>query len=208
MSAVNFRSKTELVAEAIKSMIQSGELEAGEELHQRRVAERLGVSSTPVREALRRLEAEGFVVSEPHRPTIVAGRDHHELYGNAMMLGALEGLGAELAAKRVTADDIHALAELNDRLAAAEDPRERSLLDRAFHLRIWEVTGYTPLQSQLDLLWRTLGDGHTVETPLEEWVSQHRLIIDALAAGDCSEARDASNDHVLDSFKSYAPAES
>jgi DNA-binding GntR family transcriptional regulator len=205
MTGVNYRSKTDLVAEAIKTMIHSGELESGDELHQRKVADRLGVSPTPVREALRRLEAEGFVSSEPHRPAVVVTLDNHELYGNALILGALEGLGAELAAKKVSVADIEALVDLNERLAAADDYAERISLDREFHLRICDITGLPHLVSQLNLLWRLVGDGRGVEIPIEDWVTQHRLIIEALAAGDCSEARDATNSHVLEGFKSFAP---
>jgi DNA-binding GntR family transcriptional regulator len=206
--AVNYRSKTDLVADAIKSMIHSGELTSGEKLHQREVADKLGVSPTPVREALRRLEAEGFVAIEHHRPAVVVRPDDAELYGNAMIIGALEGLGAELAAKKVTSGDIEALVELNDRLAEVSTLSERMSLDREFHLKICEITGYPFLISQLNLLWRMIGDGPPVETPIEDWVAQHRVIIDALAAGDCSEARDATNNHVLDGFKNYAPSES
>lgn len=205
---LNYRSKTDLVADAIKSMIHSGELEFGDELHQREVAERLGVSPTPVREALRRLEAEGFVSIEPHRPAVVVRPDDGEVYGNALMLGALEGLGAELAAKKVTPSDIEALVALNARLAKARTVSERTSLDREFHLRICEITGFPFLVSQLNRLWRTVGGiGHD-ETSVEEGVGQHQVIIDALAAGDCSEAREATNNHVLDGFRNYAPSDS
>jgi DNA-binding GntR family transcriptional regulator len=205
--AVNYRSKTDLVADAIKSMIHRGELTSGDELHQREVADRLGVSPTPVREALRRLEAEGFVSIEPHRPAVVMRPDETEIYGTAIILGTLEGLGAELAAKKVTADDIEDLVELNDKLGNATTLSERASLDRDFHLRICEITGYPLLRTQLSLLWRIIGDEPNIQIPVEEWLTQHRSIIDALAAGDCSEARDATNQHVLAGFKNYASPE-
>lgn len=204
---VSYRSKTDLVAEAIKSMIHNGELEGGDALHQREIADRLGVSPTPVREALRRLEAEGFVLIEPHRPAVVVQPDGREFYQSAVILGTLEGLGAELAAKRVTAEDIEALAAINRRLAAASDSAEIMALDRDFHLRICEITGSQVLSSQLNLLWRTIHSGPRPDILQEEWRKQHEVIIDALAMGDCSEARDATNSHVLDAFKSFAPTE-
>lgn len=202
---VNYRTKTDLVADAIRSMIHNGELEAGRELHQREVAQRLGVSSTPVREALRRLEAEGFVDIEPHRPAVVARPDHEQLYGTAMILGALEGLGAELAAKKVTPTDIESLFGLNEALKAAITNTERMSADRQFHMRICQITGHDALLAQLNLLWQAMGFGTQMEIPTDEWVAQHQEIIDALVAGDCSEARDATSSHVLDGFKSYAP---
>jgi DNA-binding GntR family transcriptional regulator len=208
MVAVNYRSKTDLVADAIKSMIQSGELESGEELHQRVIADKLGVSQTPVREALRRLEAEGFVAIEPHRPALVVRPDDSERHGNAMIIGALEGLGAEMAAKKVTARDIEALVELNERLAAAATLPQVLSIDRQFHVRICQITGYPFLISQLNLLWRMIGDSPIAESAIESWVAQHQMIIDALMAGDCSEARDATKSHVLDRLKDYATSDS
>lgn len=202
---VNYRSKADLVADAIKAMIQSGELETGDELHQRDIADRLGVSPTPVREALRRLEAEGLVAIEPHRPAMVVRPDDAERYGNAMILGALEGLGAELAAKKVTPDDIQSLEELNRRLAAATELAEVIHLDRQFHLKIFGITGVSFLLAQVNLLWRMVGQAPLVDPPIRQWVAEHESIIDALVAGDCSEARDATKSHVLDRLKDDAP---
>jgi DNA-binding GntR family transcriptional regulator len=203
---VAYRSKTDLVAEAIKEMVQSGELEPGTELRQREIADILGVSPTPVREALRRLEAEGFVASEPHRAAVVVRPENSEVYQNALIRGTLEGLGAELAAKKVTSEDIEMLTELNARLGQAADLAEASRIDREFHLRIYEITGSPVLISQINFLWRTLGDGPPVDRPLDDWVGQHQKIIEALAAGDCSEANAATNSHIVDGFKGYAPA--
>ena len=205
---VSYRSKTDLVADAIKAMIRSGELETGAQLQQREIADRLGVSPTPVREALRRLEAEGFVQSEPHRPAVVVRPDNSDSYESAVILGTLEGLGAELAAKKVTDDDINTLEILNRQLASAESASERMELDRDFHFRICKITGSSVLLSQLNLLWRTIGDGRGRDIPVAEWVGQHQTIINALSAGDCSEARDATSNHVLDGFRRYAPADS
>lgn len=204
---VSYRSKTDLVADALRTMIQSGELTPGTELHQREVADRLGVSPTPVREAFRRLEAEGLVASEPHTPTVVVGTEYQEYYDNALILGALEGLGAELAAKRVTQADVAALVDINESLASATTDAERMALDREFHNRVTEINGSSTLASQINLLWRNMGAGATLDTPVEEWVREHRLIIEALSLGDCSEARDATTSHVVDGFKSLAPAE-
>lgn len=205
---VSYRSKTDLVAEAIKSMIHRGELAPGAELHQRAVADRLGVSPTPVREAMRRLEAEGYVSIEPHRPAVVVGPDGTDLYESAVILGTLEGLGAELAAKRVVPGDIEALIEINDRLASASSHSDRMALDRQFHTRICEITGSTALLSQINLIWRTIGDDPPLESSVDEWVAEHNSIIGALELGDCSEARDATNSHVLHGFRVFAPSPS
>jgi DNA-binding GntR family transcriptional regulator len=204
-SKVAYRTKTDLVAEAIKEMVRNRELEPGMELRQRDIAERLGVSSTPVREALRRLEAEGYVASEPHQPAIVVWPEKSDIYETAVIRGTLEGLGAELAAKKVTPEDMADLIALNAGLADATDPIERLQIDREFHLRICEITGSPALLAQLNLLWRNLETGPPVEMSSDRWVTEHEQILQALSEGDCSEARSVTHEHVLDAFKAYAP---
>jgi DNA-binding GntR family transcriptional regulator len=207
-SKVAYQSKTDLVAEAIKEMVRTRELEPGMELRQREIAERLGVSPTPVREALRRLEAEGYVTSEPHHAAIVVWPEKPEIYATAVIRGTLEGLGAELAAKKVTPEDIADLSMLNERLANATDATERLQVDREFHLRICEITRSPALLAQMNLLWRNLESWVPTEMSSDRWVSEHEEIIQALSEGDCSEARAATNEHVLDGFKAYAPQDS
>lgn len=202
---VAYRSKTDLVAEAIREMVRSRELKPGTELRQREIAERLGVSPTPVREALRRLEVEGYVASEPHQAAVVVWPDKPEIYETAVIRGTLEGLGAELAAKKVTSEDLSDLDDLNTRLATATGAAERLEIDREFHLRICEITGSPVLLSHLNLLWRNLERDLLEDMSTDHWADEHEKIIQALSKGDCSEARDATNDHILDGFKAYAP---
>lgn len=204
---VDYRSKTDLVADAVRVMIQSGELEPGTELRQRELAALLGVSSTPVREALRRLEAEGYVANEPHRGTVVLWPEASDVYETAVLRGMLEGRGAELAAKRVTASDLDDLEDLNRRLMESGGQAESLALDREFHARICEITGSSVLLNQLNLIWRALGAGAHMEIEPKEWARQHRVIIDALAAGDCSEAKAATYSHALEGFESFAPGD-
>lgn len=207
-SKVAYQSKTDLVAEAIKEMVRNRELEPGMELRQRDIAERLGVSPTPVREALRRLEAEGYVASEPHQAAVVVWPEKPEIYEAAMIRGTLEGLGAELAAKKVTPEDIADLSRLNSQLEKAADATERLQIDRDFHLRICEITRSPALLAQVNLLWRNFESGPPEDMSSDRWVKEHEKIIQALSEGDCSEARAATNEHVLDGFKAYAPQDS
>ncbi len=207
-SKVAYRTKADLVAEAIREMVRSRELKPGMELRQREIAERLGVSPTPVREALRRLEAEGYVASEPHQATIVVWPEKSDVYETAVIRGTLEGLGAELAAKKVTPEDMADLSALNARLANTTDRTERLQIDREFHLRICEITGSPALLAQLNLLWRNLEGGPPGEMSTDRWVTEHEEILQALADGDCSEARAVTNEHVLDGFRAYAPQDS
>lgn len=203
-SKVAYRSKTDLVADAIREMVRNRELRPGTQLRQREIAERFGVSPTPVREALRRLEAEGYVASEPHQAVVVVWPEKRDIYETAVIRGTLEGLGAELAAKRVTPGDIADLTVLNERLANAADG-ERLEIDRQFHLRICEITGSPALLAQLNLLWRNFESEPPQDIATDHWVIEHEKIIEALSAGDCSEAKAATAEHVLEGFRAYAP---
>lgn len=202
---LTYRSKTDLVADALKEMMQSGELAPGATLRQRDVAEQLGVSPTPVREAFRRLEAEGFIVTEAHRAAVVVRSENNRLYENAVIRAALEGLGANLAAARIDEDDLAALETLNQQLANAPDPQAALVLNRKFHFRIYEITESPVLLAQLNLLWRTLGDGPPVDRPLSESVSHHQEIIAALRFRDGARAQAATSHHIIDAFASLAP---
>src|SRR5688500_2681704 len=132
---LSYRSKTDLVADALKEMMQSGELAPGATLRQRDVAEQLGVSPPPVREAFRRLEAEGFIVTEAHRAAVVVRSANNRLYENAVIRASLEGLGARLAAERIQDEDIRELESINEQLANAPDHQAALALNRRFHFR-------------------------------------------------------------------------
>lgn len=202
---LTYRSKTDLVADALKEMMHSGELAPGATLRQRDVADQLGVSPTPVREAFRRLEAEGFIVTEAHRAAVVVRSENNRLYENAVIRAALEGLGAKLAAERIDEADIRDLESLNEQLANAPDHQAALALNRKFHFRIYEITESPVLIAQLNLLWRTLGDGPPTDRPLSESVAHHQDIIESLRARDGEKAEAATSRHIIDAFASLAP---
>lgn len=192
-----YRSKTDLVEYALKNMIRSGELEPGTALRQRDIAERLGVSPTPVREALRRLEGEGFLLSQPHTSTVVVRSEDRALYENAQIRAALEGLGTELAAKKATEEEIEELEEINREFAGSVGEAAAEL-NRQFHFRIYEIAASPVLQTQLRLLWRMLDGGPRIARAVDESASQHREIIEALRENNPDEAGDLVRRHILE----------
>ena len=107
------------MAALIRELIITGELAAGEQLRQRDLAQRFGVSQTPVREAMRRLESEGLVVGDTHRGFTVVEPDDGPVEENFQIRAALESLGASLAARKI--DDAGA-----GRAAGAERPDARA----------------------------------------------------------------------------------
>ncbi|HEU4916323.1 MAG TPA: GntR family transcriptional regulator [Acidimicrobiia bacterium] len=202
---VQYQSKSDLVADALRKMIETGELEPGSHLRQRDVAELLGVSPTPVREAFRRLEGEGYIVTEPHRSSVVVRSENSRLYENALIRAALEGLGSSLAAAHVTDEALEELEAINRELAESTDLESARSANRRFHFRIYELTDSPVLLAQLRLLWQTLGSGPHVDRPLDESVRQHKEIIEALRAKDGDSAAEATHRHIVEAHRAMAP---
>src|SRR2546430_1337199 len=100
MTTTGYVSKTDLVAALIRELIITGELETGEQLRQRDLAQRFGVSQTPVREAMRRLESEGLLRSDTHRGFTVAAPDLGRVEENFQIRAALAEGDADAASAR------------------------------------------------------------------------------------------------------------
>lgn len=97
----------------------NGELKPGDRLMETSLAERMGVSRTPVREAIRKLELEGFVVMLPRKGAQVAQITRKDIGDVLEIRAVLEGLGVELAAKKMQAEDIEELKRINGEFASA-----------------------------------------------------------------------------------------
>ena len=196
-------SKTDMVAALIRQLIITGELAAGGQLRQRDLAQRFGVSQTPVREALRRLESEGLVVGDAHRGFTVVEPDDGPVEENFQIRAALESLGASLAARKIDAGGIQALRDLNDRMRAlADDDPRYADLNREFHFAVYEHAGSPLLLSLMRLLWASLHGGPRVSRTHAESARQHDAIMDALSAGDAPAASARTYQHIM----SAAPA--
>src|SRR3954466_6364652 len=104
---------------AIRDAIVDGTLAPGERLRDQELCAWLGLSRTPVREALARLEADGLVESAPQRVTRVTGLDRREARDAFPVVAALHALAAELAAPKLSAEDIDAMRAANARFADA-----------------------------------------------------------------------------------------
>ncbi len=138
-------------------MIMQGELRAGEWLRQERLARELGVSHTPIREALKQLEVEGLVEHVPYRGVRVVEFNVDDVVDIYMMRSALEGLAAAAAAKNASPDDLAELRRLHQEIIAIpmvpETQQALRELNRQFHRRIILASGRTYLIKMLDQLW-------------------------------------------------------
>jgi DNA-binding GntR family transcriptional regulator len=192
-------SKTDMVAALIRELIITGELTTGEQLRQRDLAQRFGVSQTPVREALRRLESEGLVIGDNHRGFMVVEADEGSTEENFQIRAALESLGASLAAAKIDEAGVKRLEELNAQMQAAGEGENARYaeLNREFHLTVYEYAHSPLLMSLMRLLWASLHGGPRVMRTHADSVRQHVEILDALRAGDAAAAASLTHRHIM-----------
>jgi DNA-binding GntR family transcriptional regulator len=194
----DYVSKTDLVAALIRELVITGQLAGGEQLRQRDLAQRFGVSQTPVREAMRRLESEGLLVCDTHRGFTVAAPELSAIVENFQIRAALESLGASLAARKIDADGLVRLHDLNDRMRALPDDDPRYLdLNREFHFAIYEYARSPLLLSLMRLLWAALHGGPRVTRTHAESARQHDEILQALGNGDAAGASARTYQHIM-----------
>jgi DNA-binding GntR family transcriptional regulator len=199
MTTASYLSKTDMVAALIRELIITGALTAGQQLRQRDLAQRFGVSQTPVREAMRRLESEGLVIGDTHRGFTVVAGDAGPVEENFRIRAALESLGASLAARKIDSAGISRLQDLNRRMTAlAEDDPRYSELNREFHFTLYEYSRSPLLMSLMRLLWASLHGGPRVLRTHAESARQHDAILDALRAGDADAAAARTYQHIMD----------
>jgi DNA-binding GntR family transcriptional regulator len=192
-------SKTDLVAALVRELVISGDLGPGEQLRQRDLAQRFGVSQTPVREAMRRLESEGLLVCDTHRGFTVMAPDMDRAGENLRIRAVLEALGASLAARQVGPAGLYRLRELNDRMRAlpGDDPGYAEL-NREFHFTVYECAHSPLLLALMRLLWASLQGGPRVARTRAESARQHDEILAALAEGDADAASARTYQHIMD----------
>ena len=194
----NFVVKSDMVVALLREMIITGQLTGGQQLRQRDLAAKFNVSQTPVREAMRRLEAEGLLAGDPHRGFTVVEAEHGSSDENYRIRAALESLAAALAAEKIDAAGITRLQGLNQELRAlGEEDAAYAELNRTFHFVVYEYAGSPLLVSLMRLLWAALRGGPRVQRTHADSATQHDAIIDALRRGDVDGAAEATRDHIM-----------
>ena len=198
-------SKSDMVTDLLRELITDGQLSPGAPLRQRDLAAQFDVSYTPVREALRRLESEGLVVTDVHRGATVARAESETLAENYRILAALESLAGTLAVSKITDEDLAEIDGLYLRVAACDPDDERlAELNRRFHFRIYECARSPMLLLLMRLLWRSFPRGPQAGRPHPESVRQHADLVAALRRRDEDVVAAVIRDHVLGSI-GYLP---
>ena len=200
-----YMSKSDMVTDILRDLITDGQLSPGTPLRQRNLAERFDVSNTPVREAIRRLESEGLVVTDVHRGATVARTESEALAENYRILAALEALAGSLAVAKITDDDITDIEALYREVAAClPDDGRLAELNRQFHFRIYECARSPMLLLLMRLLWRSFPAGPQAGRPHRESVREHQALVRALKHRNEEQVAAIIRDHVLGSIK-YLP---
>ncbi|SNS77769.1 GntR family transcriptional regulator [Antarctobacter heliothermus] len=180
--------------------IREGRLMPGERLRETELAERLGVSRTPVREAIRQLEADGLVAHVPRIGASVRKLDYAEVMELYEMRAVLEGTAARLAARAASDVELQELETLNQQLARAGTGPEASRLNRIFHATLLDAAKNRFLSRSMLSLQRALlilGPSQLNEsTRADEAVEEHRRLLDVLVARDGGGAEAAMRAHI------------
>ncbi|MDB6181753.1 GntR family transcriptional regulator [Paracoccus fistulariae] len=184
----------------ILAAIEAGTYRPGDRLVESELAESLGVSRTPVREALQRLETQQMVVRDG-RSLIVATLDHNQLAELYVVRAELEGLAARLAARHATPEEVRVLAQMvSEDQKAMHDPQALARANKRFHHQIHLASHNRYLVQQLDLVHRSMAlmakTSLAAEGRGETALAEHKRIVDAIAAGDGSAADQALRQHI------------
>ncbi|KMK66910.1 GntR family transcriptional regulator [Puniceibacterium sp. IMCC21224] len=188
----------------ILEAIDVGVYRPGDRLVESDLAERFGVSRTPIREALQRLETQSLLARDG-RSLIVASLDHNQMAELYAVRTELEGLAARLAARHATAEELQVLSDMVvDDHALLGDPQALSRANRRFHKQIHLASHNRYLVQQLDLVHRSMALMATTSLAAdgrgEVALAEHQAIVDAIARRDEAAAYRALRDHISVAF--------
>lgn len=199
----------EEAVDRLRDLIVQGELQPGERLNERVLCDKLGISRTPLREAIKLLATEGLVALLPNRGAIVAGLDTARLAETLQVMGALEGLAGELACRHAPAERIAEIRSLHEEML--EMHRRGDLAgyfrhNQAIHMKIVEASGNAVLANtyrQLNVNVRRAR--YMANLSRERWdaaVREHEAILAALEARDVRALKRLLRDHLANKLAS------
>lgn len=191
--------------EQLRQWILHGDLAGGERLDQEQLAETLGISRTPLRQALQQLEADGLVEHRPYQGVVVTALSIADLDDVYATRRAVEGmLAAESSARAQPAafDDVEQLLEQQAQALQAGDSDELDFveLDRVFHTRLYGLTAFRNaleiLDRLLDLSQRYAQVYAREPRGRQQSIDEHRRILEACRLGDAETARRLTEQHI------------
>lgn len=205
----NHRPLREIVYEELKRQILMGEITPGTRMMEVELAEKMGVSRTPVREAIRKLEKEGLVAIEPRRGAYASDISIKDMLDVLEVRQDLEGMAAAMAARKVTEDEKKAFIKANTAYMEAVksgDTEEIIRCDEVFHKLIGDFSGNKTLNQllsqvqELALRFRYLY--YDDFSRYEKMPMEHEEIEEAILSGDSRKARIVAEEHI-DNLKKF-----
>ena len=188
----------------LEQEIVTGVLRPGDRLDETTLATRFGVSRTPIREALMQLETAGLIKLHPNRGAFVASLSLKEVLERFEMMASLEGMCGALAARRITSEQLTALLAIHEaceREAKTRDSDKYYYENERFHHAIYEACNNLYLADAARQLHQRLKPYRRLQlrTPhrVLNSLKEHKLIVDAIAAGESEIADKALRDHIL-----------
>ncbi len=189
------KTKNLVVYDKLRQSIIKGTLKPGQKLVMSSLAREFKISETPIREAIRRLESDGYVTFTPHSGAVVTKINDQELSEIYLIRISLEGLATRLAVPFVSPIDITWLKKKNQEMkAAVESGRYENLarLNKAFHLRIYRAAPFPRLYKMIADLWDAFERWPSifsfVPARAQTAIREHEQIIEALETADIDKA--------------------
>ena len=199
----NYKPLRELVFESLREAIISGQLSPGERMMEIQLAEEMGVSRTPVREAIRKLELEGLVVMIPRKGAYVSGLSLKDVADVFEIRGALEGLAAELAADRITDEELENLERYLVKISEDIEHGDLSRVvetDTDFHTLLYQASRNNRLSQIINNLREQIQRFRTTSLSLpgrmKTALEEHRKIVEAISSRDGELARKLAQEHI------------
>ncbi|MEM6589263.1 MAG: GntR family transcriptional regulator [Pseudomonadota bacterium] len=188
----------------ILEAIDGGDFRPGDRLVESDLADRFGVSRTPIREALQRLETQSLLTRDG-RSLIVASLDHNQLAELYVVRAELEGLAAGLAARHASPEEVRVLQDMvTDDHKLVGKPQAMARANRRFHKQIHLSSHNRFLVQQLDLVHRSMALMATTSLAAvgrdEDALAEHQAIVSAIDAGDADAASEALRSHISKAF--------
>lgn len=202
------RLLTELAFQRIRSAIVAGEFKLGEQLSEVQLAQRIGTSKTPVREALLRLRHERLVEIHPQRGSFIFSLQPAQVRQLLRFRDMLESTALRASAEVDRARLVDGMAKCVDQMVKAE--RKRDLADLAridmdFHRQFFAHCGDEYLCAGYDLIWAQLS-ALRHRSPIANAVDSHQVLVDAVAAGRIDSACALLHEHIFENVERYYAA--
>ena len=199
----NHKPLREIVYEELREMILTGNIKPGTRLMEVEMAEEMGVSRTPIREAIRKLEKEGLVIIEPRRGAYVSEMSVKDMIDILEVRSNLEGLAACLAAERITKKELEELSSVADDFAASVEKDDMSGMiksDINFHRIIVEASRNKPLIDMVEelqeLVLRFRYIYYQDFRRAKEMLPEHKGILAAIKEGQPESAKEGAFSHI------------